>query len=229
MFWPHEGVVMAAAVLYSFRRCPYAMRARMTLCYAGVDFELREVALKAKPAALIAASPKATVPVLVLEDGRVLDQSLDIMVFALAQSDPEAWLDGWNDDGRALVARNDGPFKRSLDCYKYPARFGLPVEAGRAEGLGVLSDLNERLAQHAYVMGPRLSLVDVALFPFVRQFAGVDQAWFDRQDLSHLHRWLSGLIGSDLFGHVMARYPTWCPGDEPVIFPRLTTTLSCQD
>lgn len=207
-------------ILYSFRRCPYAIRARMALAYAGVDFELREVALKAKPAHLIEASPKATVPVLVLTDGRVIDQSLSIMRFALECYDPRNWQAGWNGDGRNLIAQTDGPFKQSLDRYKYPARFGLTAEIGRSEGLVFLSDLGTKLACNSYVLGNRISLVDVAIFPFVRQFAAVDPAWFAAQDLPHLHRWLSELIGSDLFGHVMTRYPTWCPGDEPVIFPR---------
>ena len=164
-----------APILYSFRRCPYAMRARMALWAAGVTVELREVKLAAKPPALIAASPKGTVPVLVLADGTVIDESLDIMRWALGQNDPEGWLAG---DDRALIAANDGPFKHHLDRAKYPGRYeeeGLSDH--RAAALALLAPLELRLQAAPWLCGESRTLTDIALFPFIRQFAAIDPAW----------------------------------------------------
>ena len=133
-------------ILYSFRRCPYAMRARMALLVSGVPFELREVLLRDKPAAMVAASPKATVPVLVLEDGAVIDESLDIMRWALRRHDPEDWLAG---DDAALIARFDDRFKHHLDRYKYPDRHRADPSEHRAAGLALLGELERRLATSA--------------------------------------------------------------------------------
>ena len=211
----------ANPILYSFRRCPYAMRARMALWSAGISCELREVKLAAKPPELIEASEKATVPVLVLPDGQVLDESLDIMRWALNQNDPEGWLKGVD---KGLIDRNDGPFKRDLDRYKYPTRY--PDEIGgdedefrlrhRANGLEVLRDLNARLADQNQLCGDTRTMTDIALFPFIRQFANTDRAWFDAQDLPHLQGWLEGHLQSDLFKSIMAKYAVWQSGDEPV-------------
>ena len=169
---------MTPPVLYSFRRCPYAMRARMALWVAGVTVTLREVKLAAKPPALIAASPKGTVPVLVLadgpDDGSVIDQSLDIMRWALGQNDPEGWLAG---EDAALIAANDGPFKHHLDRAKYPGRY--EEEDGtdhRAAALALLAPLEARLADAPYLCGETRSLTDIALLPFIRQFAAIDPA-----------------------------------------------------
>ena len=193
---------MAAPVLYSFRRCPYAMRARMALLISEAAFELREVTLRDKPPEMIAASPKGTVPVLVLPDGRVIDESLDIMRHALAQHDPEDWLDG---DDAGLLAANDGPFKHHLDRYKYPDRHGSDADAHRAAGLALLDRLEQRLADSANLCGEGRSLTDIAVLPFVRQFAAVDRGWFDAQPLPGLQRWLRDHLGSALFMAAMAR------------------------
>ena len=210
-------------ILYSFRRCPYAMRARMALWVAGITVELREVKLAAKPPELIEASPKGTVPVLVLEDGSVIDESIAIMRWALEQNDPEGWLAG---DDAALIARNDGPFKRALDRYKYPSRF--PDEAGgdeetfrldhRTHILTVVHDLDARLGSRAHLCGDRRTLADIALFPFIRQFANTDRDWFDEQGLPHVQEWLEQHLASDLFESVMPKFAPWQAGDPPNTF-----------
>jgi glutathione S-transferase len=208
--------VTPAPVLYSFRRCPYAMRARMALWVAGITVELREVKLAAKPPALIAASPKGTVPVLVLASGEVIDQSLDIMRRALAQNDPEGWLAG-NDAG--LIAVNDGVFKHHLDRAKYPGRYDEDgVTDHRAAALALLAPLEERLATGAFLCGPRRTLTDIALLPFIRQFAAIDPAWFAAQALPRLQGWLEQLLASELFAAVMPKFAPWAEGDAPVLF-----------
>jgi len=209
-------------VLYSFRRCPYAMRARMALWAAGVTVELREVKLAAKPPALLAASPKGTVPVLVLTDGTVIDQSLDIMRWALGQHDPEFWLAG---EDAALIAANDGPFKHHLDRAKYPGRY--EEEDGtdhRAAALAMLAPIEARLAEARYLCGETRSLTDIALLPFIRQFAAIDPAWFAAQPLPHLQGWLEGLLVSDLFAAVMPKFTPWAEGDPMVLFGSSSVT-----
>lgn len=206
----------ALPVLYSFRRCPYAMRARMALWMAGVCCELREVRLASKPPELIAASSKATVPVLVLPDGTVIDESIDIMRWALAQRDPEAWLSG---DDRELLATIDGPFKHHLDRYKYAARYDncdpLPH---RAAGFDILRQLDARLARQGQLCGAAPTLADIAAFPFIRQFANHDRDWFDAQPIAHLQRWLAAHLDSALFAAIMPKFAPWQAGSEPVIF-----------
>ncbi|MFT3966077.1 MAG: glutathione S-transferase [Sphingobium sp.] len=205
-------------ILYSFRRCPYAMRARLALIVSGQTVELREVALRDKPRALIEASPKATVPVLVLPDGRVIEQSLDIMLWALGRNDPDGWLKGHD---HALIETNDGPFKHHLDRYKYPERHAGDPLAHRAEGAAMLERLEGRLRVADHLCGPRPSLADAAIFPFVRQFAATDRPWFDSLPLPHVRQWLDGLTGSALFERAMIRPLPWTEGQEPVIFPDL--------
>ena len=197
-------------ILYSFRRCPYAIRARLALAVSGTACELREVVLRAKPDAMLAASPKATVPVLILPDGSVIDQSLDIMRWALLGKDPEGWLARADED---LIATCDGPFKRDLDRYKYPHRHQSDAMSHRDNGLAFLLKLEARLARTAHLCGMRRGLTDAAIMPFVRQFAAVDPDWFDTQPLTHLRAWLDEHTGSDLFASVMLRYPPWSPGD----------------
>ena len=201
---------MSDAVLYSFRRCPYAMRARMALLISEVAFEIREVKLSAKPAAMIAVSPKGTVPVLLLPNGQVIDESLDIMRWALQQHDPEDWLDG---ELSSLIEANDGPFKYHLDRYKYPERHETDPKQHSAAALDMLAPLEERLSGQAYICGAQRSFTDAALMPFVRQFAAVDQSWFDAQPLPALKDWLARQLRSPLFEQVMARQRFWQPGE----------------
>ena len=196
-------------VLYSFRRCPFAMRARMALLVSGTACEIREIALGAKPESLIAASPKATVPVL-LADGAVIDESLDIMRWALARADPEGWLEG---DDAALIAANDGAFKYHLDCYKYPDRHSSDPAEHRAAGLEILGVLEARLGAHANLCGDARTLADIAIMPFVRQFARTDPAWFDAQPLPRLQHWLARHLASPLFAAAMTKHARWHPGD----------------
>lgn len=202
-----------APVLYSFRRCPYAMRARLAIAVSSEGCVLREVKLSAKPEAMLAASPKGTVPVLVLPDGKVIDESLDVMRWALARQDPELWLHG---EDTALIGRNDGPFKHDLDHYKYPDRFGADPLKHRALGLDFLRELDSRLGRSSQLCGPVRSLADAAIMPFVRQFAAVDQIWFNDQALPQLQRWLADFSSSELFNVIMLRVAPWSPGDRPV-------------
>jgi glutathione S-transferase len=202
-------------ILYSFRRCPYAMRARMALWVAGITVELREVKLAAKPPELAQASPKATVPVLGLADGTVIDESLAIMRWALAQSDPEGWLAG---DDPALIAVNDGAFKHHLDRAKYPGRYAPDTIDHRAEALALLRPLETRLETAPYLCGAARGIADIALFPFVRQFAHIDREWFARQSLPRVQHWLDSHMASDLFARIMPKFAPWKAGDAPISF-----------
>jgi glutathione S-transferase len=205
------GIPPVRPILYSFRRCPYAMRARMALHCAGIAVEHREIALRDKPAAMVAISPKGTVPVLVLPDGRVIDESLDIMHWALDRADPEQWLDE-NADADALIAAIDGPFKHHLDRTKYAARYpGADPAMHREAGLAILVTFEQRLATDPYLAGAAIRLVDIASFPFVRQFARADLAAWQAASLPNVQRWLDGLIASPLFAAIMARHPLWIP------------------
>ncbi|CAN5423225.1 glutathione S-transferase [soil metagenome] len=208
-------------VLYSFRRCPYAMRARLAVRVSGVAVALREVVLRNKPEALIAASPKATVPVLQLPDGTVLAQSLDIMRWALRIHDPQGWLRADEDDEvQALVDLNDGPFKQALDRYKYAPRHPeRPAHAYRDEAAALLlAPLNARLADRRFLLRDTPSLADMAIAPFVRQFAAVDELWFRSTPVSRLRAWLDEITASALFASVMHKHPAWRPGDAETVF-----------
>lgn len=202
-------------ILYSFRRCPYAMRARMALLSSGAPFQIREIVLRDKPAAMIAASPKATVPVLVLADGQVIDESIDIMRHALRRHDPEGWLTG---DDAALVALFDGAFKHHLDRYKYADRHDADPIRHRRAGLSMLHELEERLEDSKNLCREARSLADIAIFPFVRQFASVDRVWFDAQAIPQVRDWLERHTSSALFERAMVRLKAWTPGDAPVIW-----------
>ncbi|MGJ7605526.1 glutathione S-transferase [Variovorax sp. LT1R20] len=212
----------ALPVLYSFRRCPYAMRARLALIASGTHCELREIVLRDKPAEMLAASPKGTVPVLVMTGGTVIEQSLDIMLWALRRNDPQRWLQpetGTLDELLALVAACDGDFKPQLDRYKYPSRFDDAEHAARERGAAFLRDLEVRLSMSPHLAGTHATLADAALMPFVRQFAMVDAAWFDAQPWPHLKAWLSAWTSSDLFARAMPKYAPWKTGEPGIDFP----------
>ncbi len=201
---------MALPILYSYRRCPYAMRARMALKYAGISVDIREISLREKPLSMLKVSPKGTVPVLVLNDGLVLEQSLDIMLWALQQHDSEGWLSESLSESRAFIAENDGDFKYALDRYKYPERFPEhSMEFHRAQGEIFLKKLEVRLNETTYLFKSSITLADIAIFPFVRQFAAVDNAWFESAPYPKLQAWLKGLIGSTLFESIMQKQPTF--------------------
>ncbi|MEL7684571.1 glutathione S-transferase [Citromicrobium bathyomarinum] len=201
-------------ILYSFRRCPYAIRARLALAISETSYELREVRLSRKPAAMLEASPKGTVPVLVLADGSVIDESSQIMRWALDRNDPEGWLER---DDAALIERNDGRFKHDLDRYKYPDRHDSDALEHRQRGMEFLGLLDARLAEHAHLCGSQRGMADAAIMPFVRQFAGVDSEWFAAQPIPHLQKWLADQLASPLFSQVMLRVDAWSPGDPAVV------------
>jgi len=211
-----------APILYSFRRCPYAMRARLALLSSGIRCEIREIALSQKPESMLAVSPKATVPVLVLKD-RVLEESLDILHWALQQNDPASWSTvgtALHLDAVALVQECDGQFKHHLDRYKYPNRYDLPDGlAHRQQGSLYLSQLNARLSLTPGLMGSEWCWVDAAIAPFVRQFARTDRAWFDSQSWQPLQNWLTKFEASDAFAVVMHKYKVWHQGSKPVSYP----------
>jgi glutathione S-transferase len=210
---------MSLPVLYSFRRCPYAIRARVTLLYSGIPVELREVELGAKPPELIACSPKATVPVLLPDEAQVLEESLDIMHWALEQNDPDGWLDTDRSAADTLIATNDGAFKKHLDAYKYsnyhPEK---TAEEHRADGEVFLRELELRLKQQPYLLGPKRSFADVAIAPFVRQFANVDFSWFEAAANESLRNWLRNFTESALFLAAMRKYPAWQAGNAVAVF-----------
>ncbi|MEA1027693.1 MULTISPECIES: glutathione S-transferase [Pseudomonas] len=200
---------MSRATLYSFRRCPYAMRARMALRYSAVDLNIVEVSLKAKPPEMLALSSKGTVPVLQV-NGKVIDESLEIMHWALAQHDPDNWRLLGDLEGQALTAalieENDQVFKLHLNRYKYPERHPeYPLEHYRAEGEVFLRRLEALLETRAFLAAAHQSLADVAVMPFVRQFAHVDREWFAAAPYPRLQRWLQGLLDSELFVAIMAK------------------------
>jgi glutathione S-transferase len=197
-------------ILYSYRRCPYAMRARMALKYAGIDLEHREIELRNKPKSMLLLSPKGTVPVLCV-DGLVLEQSLDIMRWALMKSDPEGWAQVDEKTSQFWVNQNDGPFKVLLDQYKYLNRHpdltvGDVLEAALDQ---MLVPMEEVLASSQYILGDRMTYVDIAIFPFVRQFSMVDPQRFTTLPLNSTQKWLERHLQSDLFQSVMHKYPSW--------------------
>jgi glutathione S-transferase len=216
---------MTSPILYSFRRCPYAMRARLAISSAGLTCRLREVVLRDKPDEMLDASPKGTVPVLVLGDATVIDQSLDIMRHALASGDPERWLSPEEGSPEAmldLISACDGPFKHHLDRYKYASRYedeGAIAEDHRDAGSVFLKTLDERLETRHQLFGERVSLADMAVMPFIRQFANTDRAWFDSAPYPHLKTWLAGHLDSERFKRIMPKFAQWKTGAEEPVFP----------
>lgn len=201
----------------------------MALLVSGQSFEWREILLRDKPAQMLEASVKGTVPTLVLPNGAVIDESLDVMLWALTMNDPEGWLP-INAMDRAvtyeLIERNDGPFKGHLDRYKYAARYdGVDGLEHRSAGFETIADLDKRLAEQPFLAGETMGLADYAIFPFIRQFRVADREWFDAQDIPHVHKWLQAAMASPLFEAIMVKRKPWKDtyGTEdhvPVIYPR---------
>ncbi|MGK0441607.1 MAG: glutathione S-transferase [Pseudohongiellaceae bacterium] len=203
------------------------MRARLALVYAGQQVELREVVLRDKPPQLITCSAKATVPVLQLDGGTVIDESLDIMLWALATSDPQGWLAVDKAQQLALITQSDQNFKSALDRYKYPNRYIADYpekteqqieQTAKAEADIFLQQLERRLQQQPFLIAEHLSLVDMAVLPFIRQFAFVDKEGFDAAPYSKLQQWLANFLTSDLFTQVMPKFKQWQQSDEPLVF-----------
>ena len=207
---------MVHPILYSFRRCPYAIRARMFLSYMEVSVELREVLLNERPQSLYKISSKGTVPVLLLKDGKVLDESLDIMRWAIKQGEQKLYEDKLNEQNQ-LIKYNDTKFKYWLDKYKYHVRY---LEHSREyyqrKCSKTLAEYDMRLRENAYLMGDRIRLADIAIFPFIRQCANVDQNWFNNK-YPNLNQWLEIWKQSRIFKSVMMKYNQWKLGDELLI------------
>ena len=210
-------------MLYSFRRCPYAIRARLGLYFSQQPVAIREISLKQKPAAMLQCSPKGTVPVLVLPEGRVIDESLDIIEWALAQHDPDQLMTALSDQqlsqARALIAKNDGEFKHYLDRYKYADRYPQQTAADYRQCAEVfLVELEQCLSNSPYVLGETLSLADIAILPFIRQFSMVDIEWFNHSPYPHLQRWRQQCLEATWFKACMIKLPLWQSEDEVTIF-----------
>ena len=203
---------MTQNILYTFRRCPYAMRARMALAYAGIELELREILLKDKPQDMLNQSPKGTVPTLITSSGDVIDESLDVIYWALEQNDPDNWLP-CDDNGIELIQKHDNNFKPLLDKYKYADRHTeLSESEHRNNTLPFIEQLNHLLTESPYLAGQKPTLCDIAIFPFIRQYAMVDKQWFDEQPYPALQAWLSALLESALFKSIMKKYKLYNDG-----------------
>lgn len=195
-------------ILWTFRRCPYAMRARLAIAVSGIDVEYREILLRDKPDLFLQTSPKATVPVLVHGE-TVLEESLEVMRWALGKNDPDGWLEMPN-LGYELIAENDGPFKTALDRYKYTTRYSdADREEERIKASAFLYKLDGMLSRKGFLLGDAPRLADMAVLPFVRQFANTDRDWFDEQPWHDLRAWLDAFLVSPLFSAVMRKRALW--------------------
>lgn len=203
------------AVLYSFRRCPYAMRGRMGLKVSGLSYEHREIILRDKPQDMLDASPKGTVPVFIKEDGQVIEESIDLLNWALAQNDPLGWLICDLDVANTLITANDTDFKHHLDRYKYASRYSDEAKRGdidmshRLEAEKHIQNLETRLAKRPYLLGDKQSLADIAIFPFMRQFSNVEPDWWAAAPYPKTRDWLTRHVESDLFKSIMIKHPLW--------------------
>ncbi|QEW06613.1 glutathione S-transferase [Nitrincola iocasae] len=211
--------------LYSFRRCPYAMRARLGILFAEQQVQLREIVLKNKPAQMLAISPKGTVPVLELAEGdsakrRVIEESREILNWALQQKDPQGLLNVDRVSAQALLDRNDNEFKHWLDRYKYADRHPeLSQLEYRQQGEVFLQELENLLGKNRYLLGNNISMADIGIMPFVRQFAHVDREVFYSLPYPNLQQWLRDWLEHPVFQQVMLKFQPWQEGDEIVIFP----------
>ena len=207
--------------LYSFRRCPYAMRARLGLLFAELPVELREITLKNKPAKMLAIRPKGTVPVLQLADGVVIEESREIMEWALEQQDPQELMNPKTlHQGNTLIEQNDQEFKHWLDRYKYADRhLEMTQTEYRQKGEAFLQILEALLTKNTYLLGDSVTIADIGIMPFVRQFAHVDRDVFYSLPYPKLQIWLKNWLAHPLFIQAMTKFQPWQDGDEPVIFP----------
>jgi glutathione S-transferase len=211
-------------IFYSFRRCPYAMRARLAIQYSDITVELREIVLRNKPIEMLIASPKGTVPVLVLSNQQIIEQSRDIMQWALMQNDPLDFLCLKNPalqiQINQFIDHNDQVFKLHLDQYKYADRYPEHgKEYYRVQGELFLQRLEQCLEQTSFLLLNQISLADLAIFPFVRQFTSVDPKWFDSAPYPKLKQWLYFFCSSAEFAHCMQKFPAWQAGNDCFIFP----------
>ena len=207
-------------ILYSFRRCPYAMRARMAIHISGQKCELREVLLRDKPPSMLEYSAKGTVPVLILQDGKVLDESLDVIDWALNLNDPDDWQRSKDKEKtKELIKINDGEFKYHLDRYKYSKRYdNEDPEFHRKKCLKFIESINNELNNSEYIFDDNISYADIVLLPFIRQFRIADIEWFDSLPYDNLKKWLSSFLGSSLLNSIMKKYDLWKEGDKSIVF-----------
>lgn len=207
-------------ILYSFRRCPYAMRARLAIKASGIIVEIREVELKNKPKEFLGISPKATVPIVCISSKQIIEESLDIMEWALKINDPLKLLK-YEKLNRIeihnILNKLENEFKQNLDRYKYSSRFDLPSpKLYRDKNLQTLNEFNNLLQNNKGICSSHLSLLDYAIFPFIRQFRNVNSVWFDSLELKFLQTWLYELIDSDEFSSIMKKYEIWNPNQKPI-------------
>ena len=207
-------------ILYSFRRCPYAMRARMAIHISGQRCELREVLLRDKPPSMLEYSAKGTVPVLILQDGKVIDESLDVIDWALNPNDPDDWQRSKDKEKtKELIKINDGEFKYHLDRYKYSKRYdNEDPEFHRKKCLKFIESINNELNNSEYIFDDNNSYADIVLLPFIRQFRIADIDWFDALPYNNLKKWLSGFLDSTLLNSIMKKYDLWKEGDKSIVF-----------
>ena len=207
-------------ILYSFRRCPYAMRARFAIRSSKIIVEIREIKLQEKPSEFLKISPKGTVPVLITNSGEVLEESWDIINWALNKNDPDKWLAKGKLESHEITKLLDdleNKFKPNLDKYKYPSRFsGVDQYLHRDKNLCFLKKLNSYLENNKSLNCEHLSLLDYAIFPFVRQFRNVDQDWFDKLNFIFLNKWINQIIDSKDFSSIMKKFKKWEPNDVPI-------------
>jgi len=207
-------------ILYSFRRCPYAMRARMAIHISGQKCELREVLLRDKPPSMLEYSAKGTVPVLILQDGKVIDESLDVIDWALNLNDPDDWQRSKDTKKtKELIKINDGEFKYHLDRYKYSKRYdNEDPEFHRKKCLKFIESVNNELNNSKYIFDDNISYADIVVLPFIRQFRIADIEWFDSLPYNNLKKWLSGFLDSTLLSSIMKKYDLWKEGDKSIVF-----------
>ena len=207
-------------ILYSFRRCPYAMRARMAIHISGQRCELREVLLRDKPPSMLEYSAKGTVPVLILQNGKVIDESLDVIDWALNLNDPDDWQRSKDKEKtKELIKINDGEFKYHLDRYKYSKRYdNEDPEFHRKKCLKFIESINNELNNSKYIFDDNISYADIVLLPFIRQFRIADIEWFDSLPYDNLKKWLSSFLNSSLLNSIMKKYDLWKEGDKSIVF-----------
>ena len=210
---------MTLPILYSFRRCPYAMRARMVLLHSKIQCEIREIKLSNKPKEMLAISPKGTVPVLILENGDILDESLGVMLWAIEQGNLRNLFNSGKKEILDLIKINDGEFKDAIDRYKYSSLYPeKPMIEYRKMGELFLKKIESCLEKNKFIFGKNISLADLAIFPFIRQFCRVDIDWFNSSLFKKIKEWTLFFEGSENFIDIMRKIKPWTTGDKPTLF-----------
>tara|TARA_B100000949_G_C14277161_1_gene450051 strand:+ start:784 stop:1422 length:639 start_codon:yes stop_codon:yes gene_type:complete len=210
---------MTLPILYSFRRCPYAMRARMVLLHSKIQCEIREIKLSNKPKEMLTISPKGTVPVLILENGDILDESLDVMLWAIEQGNLRNLFNSGKKEILDLIKINDGEFKDAIDRYKYSSLYPeKPMIEYRKMGELFLEKIESYLEKNKFIFGKNISLADLAIFPFIRQFCRVDIDWFNSSLFKKIKEWTLFFEGSENFIDIMRKIKPWTTGDKPTLF-----------